>query len=164
MIIVFIQQTFHSVTKDLGFLAVPLGVGLFLGRLAYGRWGAKVEAFKTIFWSLISGGVMVILFASCVEGTHNRMLAMGLSFILGLVVGPIVIASNTVINKVSSMEMSGKVFAALEFVMHAAFLLAMLASSLLADVVSRVWILVGVGGIFLSVCVIGIVTFKKGRS
>lgn len=30
VIIVFIQNAFGSVTKDLGFLAVPLGIGLFL--------------------------------------------------------------------------------------------------------------------------------------
>ncbi|MBF0490340.1 MAG: MFS transporter [Candidatus Omnitrophica bacterium] len=162
VIIVFIQQAFHSVTKDLGFLAVPLGVGLFLGSLAYGRWGARLTAFRTIFWSLILGGGMMVAFASCVEGTHNRFLAMGLSFVLGLVVGPIVIASNTVINQVTSKEMSGKVFAALEFVMHLAFILSMLASSFLADHIARVWILIAVGGLFLLVGVIGL--FKSRHS
>jgi DHA3 family macrolide efflux protein-like MFS transporter len=156
VIIVFIQNAFHSVTKDLGFLAVPLGMGLFLGSLLYGRWGAKLTAFKTIFWSLILGGGMVVLFATCIQGTHNRFLAMGLSLILGIVVGPIVIASNTVINQVTVSQMSGKVFAALEFVMHLAFLLAMLASSLVADFIARVWILVGVGVIFLLVGIIGL--------
>ena len=156
VIIVFIQQAFHSVTKDLGFLAVPLGIGLFLGSLAYGKWGTKISSFKTIFWSLISGGAMLILFASLVEGTHSRLLATGLSFVLGFVVGPVIIASNTVVNQVCSHEMSGKVFAALEFVMHLAFLLAMLASSLLADHIARVWILISVGGIFLGVGTLGL--------
>ena len=162
VIIVFIQQAFHSVTKDLGFLAVPLGIGLFLGSLCYGRWGGKLGAFKTIFWSLILGGLMTILFSSCVEGTHNRFLAMGLSLVLGFVIGPIVIAANTVVHQVTSMEMSGKVFAALEFVMHLAFLSAMLISSLLAEHIARVWILISVGGIFLLVGVVGLLRFKKG--
>ncbi len=162
VIIVFIQQAFKSVTKDLGFLAVPLGLGLFLGSLAYGRWGGKMSAFKTIFWSLMLGGVMMIIFASLVEGTHNRLLAMAISFVLGFVVGPVVIASNTVINQICSNEMSGKVFAALEFVMHLAFLLAMLASSFLAEYIARAWILIGVGGIFLAVGVVGLLrSFKK---
>ena len=157
VLIVFIQQAFHSITKDLGFLAVPLGVGLFLGSLAYGKWGVKFSSFKTIFWSLIAGGAMIIIFASSVEGTHNRLLATGLSLVLGFVVGPTVIASNTVVNQVCSMEMSGKVFAALEFVMHLAFLLAMVASSILADHIARVWILIGVGIIFLGVGVVGMI-------
>lgn len=161
VIIVFIQQSFHSVTKDLGFLAVPLGIGLFLGSLAYGRWGKKLAAFKSIFWSLILGGGMVVLFASCVEETHNRVLAMGLALVLGFVIGPIVIASNTVINEVASAEMSGKVFAALEFVMHFAFLAAMLTSSMLADYISRVWILIAVGVIFLGVGIVGLIRVQR---
>ncbi|MBF0570974.1 MAG: MFS transporter [Candidatus Omnitrophica bacterium] len=156
VIIVFIQQAFHSVTKDLGFLAVPLGLGLFLGSLSYGKWGRNVAAFKIIFWSLITGGAMVVLFACMVESTHNRFLALGLSLVLGYVVGPVMIASNTVVNKVCTMEMSGKVFAALEFVMHLSFLSAMLVSAFLAEHIERVWILVAVGGIFMVVGMVGL--------
>ena len=160
VIIVFIQQAFHSVTKDLGFLAVPLGLGLFFGSLTYGRWGTKIAAFKVIFWSLILGGAMVVLFASMVESTHNRLLALGLSFVLGFVIGPAVIASNTVVNKVCAMEMSGKVFAALEFVMYLAFLLAMMISSVLSEHIESLWILVTVGGIFM---VVGLVGLLRGK-
>lgn len=160
VIIVFIQQAFHSVTKDLGFLAVPLGLGLFLGSLSYGKWGSRVAAFKVIFWSLILGGAMVVLFTSMVESTHNRFLALGLSFVLGFVVGPVVIASNTVVNKVCTMAMSGKVFAALEFVMHLAFVVAMLTSAMLTEHVDRLWILITVGGVFMIVGLIGLLKFN----
>ena len=106
---------------------------------------------------------MVILFASMVESTHNRFLALGLSFVLGFVIGPATIASNTVVNKVCAMEMSGKVFAALEFVMYFAFLVAMQISSFLSDFlhIQRLWILVAVGGIFM---VVGLVGVFKARS
>jgi len=161
VIIVFIQQAFHSVTKDLGFLTVPFGLGLFLGSLTYGKWGTKVAIFKVIFWSLILGGAMVVLFASTVESTHNRLLALGLSFILGFVVGPAVIASNTVVNKVCAMEMSGKVFAALEFIISLAFVVAMNMSSFLSEHIDRLWILIAVGGIFV---VVGLVGFFKFNS
>lgn len=164
VIIVFIQQAFGTVTKDLGFLAVPLGIGLFLGGISYGRWGERLGAFRTIFFSLILGGLMTIVFSCAVEGTHNRFLAMGLSFVLGFVIGPMVIAANTVVHEVVSKEMSGKVFAALEFVMHLAFLLAMLLSAFLAEHMARVWILVSVGGIFLGVGVAGLLRMKKGIS
>ena len=76
---------------------------------------------------------MVILFASMVASTHNRLLALGLSFVLGFVIGPATVASNTVINKVYNMGMSGKVFAALEFVMYLAFWAAMQMSSFLSQ-------------------------------
>lgn len=161
VIITFIQHAFGTVTKDLGFLAIPLGVGLFLGSIIYGKWGNKVSKFDTMFTSLILGGFMVAVFALFVDSTHNRFLAMGLSLLLGFVVGPSVIAANTVVNEVCAGHMSGKVFAALEFVMHLAFLVSMLACSLLSEHVARVWILVGVGVIFLVVGLIGLVKFRK---
>lgn len=116
---------------------------------------------KIIFWSLILGGMMVTLFAASVHGTHNHWLAMGLSFLLGFVVGPFVIASNTVVHEVCAAEMSGKIFSALEFVMHLSFLAAMLLSSYLAEHIARVWILVAVGVIFMAVGFIGLIKCNR---
>ena len=99
---------------------------------------------------------MVVLFSSLVEATHNRLLALGLSFVLGLVIGPVMVAPITVINKICALEMSGKVFAALEFVVFMAFLLAMMTSSFLSEHVDRLWILVTVGGIFMVVGLVGL--------
>ncbi len=160
VIIVFIQQAFHSVTADLGFLSVSLTVGLFLGSLAYGRWGRHIAASKVIFWSLIAGGILVILFALLVQATHDRGVALVLSFILGFAAGPVTVAPNTVINQICAKEMSGKVFAAMEFVIYLAFLLAMMASSFLSEFIDRLWILIGVGGIFMSVGLAGLLKFK----
>jgi len=163
IIIVFIQQAFGSVTKDLGFLAVPLGIGLFLGSMAFGRYGKNLSKYKTIFWSLILGGIMVTIFAVAVTTTHDRTFAAALAAILGFVVGPMVIAANTVIHSVCSEKLSGKVFAALEFVMHLAFLVAMLLSAYVAEFVSRHWILMAIGVIFFVVGVIGLIKFKEEK-
>ncbi len=161
VIITFIQQAFGTVTRDLGFLAVPLGAGLFCGSLAYGKWGAKVNKWKMIFVSLILGGIMVGIFAGSVQGTHSRGLAAGLAFLLGLILGPVVIAANTVVHEVCSSQMSGKVFSALEFVMHLGFLAAMLGSSYMAEHVARVWILTAVGVIFMAVGLLGLFKYRE---
>jgi len=160
VIIVFIQEVFKSVTKDLGFLAVSLTVGLFLGSLGYGKWGKKIAAYKVIFCSLILGGAIVVLFTGVVASTHNRLLALGLSFVLGFVVGPVTVAPYTVINQICAMEMSGKVFAAMEFIVYMAFLLAMMVSSFLSEQIDRIWILIAVGGIFMVIGVVGLFKFK----
>jgi len=161
VIIVFIQQAFHSVTRDLGILAVALVAGSFLGSLAYGKWGKKASAEKIMFWSLILGGTLIILFVTGVNATHSRFLALGLSFIMGLVIGPDMVAPFAVLNKICALEMSGKVFAALEFVVYLAFLLAMMFSSILSWYVPRLWILIAVGGIFMLIGLIGLI--KKGE-
>jgi DHA3 family macrolide efflux protein-like MFS transporter len=164
IIIVFIQQAFHSVTKDLGFLSVSLVLGSFLGSLGYGKWGKKIAAYKVIFWSLILGGMMVVLFAVMVQATHDRLVALGMSFILGFVVGPVMVAPYAVINKICVLEMSGKVFAAMEFVMYFAFLVAMMISSFLSIHIDRVWILVSVGGIFMVVGLAGLFKFSCAKN
>ncbi len=155
VLIVFIQNTFHSVTKHLGVLAVFLGVGLFLGALAYGRWGKKAGATKTIFSCLLAGGLMLTAFTLLVQQYANIWIADVVALLLGLIVGPIFIASNTVAHMVSTDEMRGKVFSALEIVIHLAFLLAMLFSSWLSKQIDEMWILIGVGVIFSVIGIIG---------
>ena len=160
VIIMFVQETFKTITKDLGYLAVALGVGLFLGSMAYAQWGKKISRFQSIFFCLILGGMMMAVFALVVATTQSRWMGMALAVILGFVVGPIVIASNTIVHYVCSAEMRGKVFASLEFVMHLAFLIAMVLSSFLSRHVGRMWILIGVGIIFCVVGLIGLLKYK----
>lgn len=162
VIIVFVQQSFQSVTKDLGILAVFLGVGLFIGALVYGRWGRMMPWYKTIFLSLIGGGLMIVAFAVAVSQYPNLMFAAALAFILGVSIGPVFIAVNTIVHVVSDESMRGKVFSALEVVIHFAFLLAMLISSLLAEVVPGRAILTGVGILFALTGLIGLIRYKNG--
>ena len=163
VIIIFIQESFGSVTKHLGFMAVGLGVGLFLGSLAYGKWGDKNKHVETIFSSLIAGGIMLALFAFAVNAFKSIWVAQGLAIALGFVVGPIVIASNTVVHKVASTAMQGKVFSTMEFAIHFAFLVTMLLSSKLSEFVPRGWILMAVGFVFFLVGLFGLWKYRKGE-
>lgn len=161
VIIVFIQDVFNSITKDLGLLAVFLGLGLFSGSLLYGRFGEKISRFTTIFLCLIFGGIMLIIFSVMIQNRPSLFLAAVLTFILGLIVGPIMIAANTVIHQVSDENMRGKVFSSLEIVVHFAFLLSMIVSSLLAEHIERFWILVAVGIIFAFVGLVGLLRYNR---
>jgi MFS transporter, DHA3 family, macrolide efflux protein len=148
VIIVFIQSSFGSVTKHLGFLAVGLGIGLFLGSIIYGKWGDKKKHVETIFTCLIAGGLMVAAFAFGVQAFRNVWVAQALAILLGLIVGPIVIAANTVVHQAATTQMQGKVFSTMEFAIHLAFLVTMLISSKLSEFVPHAWILAAVGGVF----------------
>jgi MFS transporter, DHA3 family, macrolide efflux protein len=162
VIIVFIQASFGSVTKHLGFLAVALGVGLFLGSLAYGKWGRKKDPFATIFICLSAGGLMIAAFAMAVQRFHNIWIALGLACFMGFVVGPIVIAANTVVHLVCSQKMQGKIFSSMEMVIHFGFLVTMLVSAKLSEYVGGFWILLSVGLIFCAVGFGGLLKYKQG--
>jgi MFS family permease len=148
VIIVFVQKTLHSATKDLGLLIMFLGIGLFVGSLAYGRFGQRLSHYKTIFSSLVLSGIMLIVFAVTLQSYPRFITAAALSFVLGFFVAPIMIASNTIVHKVSDNGMMGKVFSSLEIVMHLGFLLFMFISSFLAERWGNFTILVIVGCLF----------------
>ncbi|VAX38084.1 hypothetical protein MNBD_UNCLBAC01-1350 [hydrothermal vent metagenome] len=161
VIIVFIQEAFGSVTKDLGVLAVCLGAGLFIGSILYGKWGEKSAWQKTIFTCLIGGGFMLIAFAVMVSIYPNIWIAMALACLWGIVIGPIFIAANAVAHMVSDESMRGKVFSAFEIVIHLAFLLSMFLSSWLATFIPHLWILIGAG---VMIAVVGGGGLVMGRS
>jgi MFS family permease len=147
VIIVFVQNTLHSTTKDLGLLVMFLGIGLFLGSLVYGRFGQRIAHYKVIFASLVLSGIMLDIFALGIYNYPNFAMAALLALCLGLIIAPIMIASNTIIHSVSDNDMLGKVFSSFEIVMHLGFLLFMFISSMLAERFSHLLILIIVGGL-----------------
>jgi MFS transporter, DHA3 family, macrolide efflux protein len=148
VMIVFVQTTLQSATKDLGLLVMFLGIGLFLGSLIYGRFGQHLSHYKIIFTSLIFSGIMLLVFVLLLERYPYFFLAAALSLILGFLVSPIMIASNTIIHNVSENGMMGKTFSSLEIVMHFGFLLSMIISSLLAECIPQGMIIAAVGVLF----------------
>lgn len=145
VVIVFIQKTLQSATRDLGLLIMFLGLGLFLGSLVYGRFGQRISHYKIIFSSLALSGIMLAAFALILNQYPDFLIAALLALLLGLLISPIMIASNTIIHKVSDNEMMGKVFSSLEIIMHLGFLLFMFISSILAEKIPEVYILIVVG-------------------
>ncbi len=162
VIIVFIQESFQTLTRDLGFLAVILGLGLFFGSILYGRFGQRMSRFKLIFICLMLGGVAMIGFAIVVQHIREFTVAGALAFLLGLIIGPVFIAANTLVHEVSLDEMRGRVFSALEAVMHLGFLLAMFFSAFLSDTlgVEHFRILIGVGITFSLVGAVGFLMYS----
>ena len=104
---------------------------------------------------------MVILISAVVHKVQNLFVAAALTFVLGLVIGPIMTAANTVVHQVSDESMRGKVFSSLEIVMHLGFLIAMLISSLLTEYVAHFWILIGVGVVFSIVGLVGLWRYRR---
>ena len=134
MMIVFIQQTLQSGTRDIGLLIMFLGIGLFLGSLAYGRFGRATTHFiKVISFSLVVCGVFLTVFVLGLLHYPYFFFAACLAFISGACVSPVIISCNTLIHNSSQNGMMGRVFTSLEILMHFSFLLFMFLSSFLAE-------------------------------
>ncbi len=161
VVIVFVQKALHSATKDLGLLVMFLGIGLFLGSLVYGKFGQRISHYKVIFVSLVLSGIMLNIFALGIYNYPNFILAAFLSLCLGLIIAPIMIASNTIIHNVSDNDMLGKIFSSFEIVMHLGFLLFMFVSSMLAERFPPLLILVIVGGLLSSLGLVNLFFSRK---
>ncbi|MEW6102145.1 MAG: MFS transporter [Candidatus Omnitrophota bacterium] len=160
VLIAFVQNTLGSATKDLGFLIMFLGTGLFMGTIIYGRFGQRINQYTAIFIALFCTGGIISAFALGLERYPSFNLAALLSFSLGFLFSPVMIAVNTIIHKVSDNEMMGKIFSSIEIVMHLGFLLFMFISSLLAERFPQQYILVSVG---VLVSLLGVISFIYKR-
>lgn len=155
--IVFVQKAFASATKEVGLLVVGLGAGLLVGSVAYGRLGKRSDGFETIFACIIGTGVVLLTFVVSVLKAPNLLIALTIAFFLGLVVSPVMVISNTLVQQLTETSMRGKVFSSLEIVVHFAFLLSMMVSAPLADRIGSGYILLVVSGLLIVVGFIGFI-------
>jgi MFS family permease len=88
---------------------------------------------------------MLAVFALVIHNYPYFVVAAGLSFLLGLLIAPIMIASNTIVHSASDNAMMAKTFSSLEIIMHLGFLLFMFISSVLAERFSHTLVLTTVG-------------------
>lgn len=156
VIIVFIQEKFGTITTDLGLLGMFLGIGLLFGSLFYGRFGQRFDKQKVILSSFILSGLGVTSFAVVIPHFPRYRIAGLLSIFIGMVISPVIISINTLIHETIPDEMRGRIFSSQEIVIHLAFLLFMIGTSILAEYIDRMWILIGCGSIFSLIGMLGL--------
>lgn len=161
VLITFVQQAFKSLTRDLGLLSMFLGLGLFSGSLVYGKLGHRFSQHKIIFISLVSSGGMLTVFALAISRHPDFGLATALAFLMGFLVSPIIIATNTIIHKVSSNDMMGKTFSSLEIIMHLGFIIFMFVSGFMVKKFTHASILVTTGFLFIILGIVNLVLHRK---
>ncbi|MFC1624376.1 MFS transporter [Candidatus Omnitrophota bacterium] len=148
IIIVFIQNTLGSSTEHLGYLAMFLGAGLFLGSLAYGKFGGRLKKKMVINIGLSLTGLIIVIFSILVKLYPSFFTAAILSVALGIFASPIVVSSNTLLHEVMVDKMRGRIFSSLEVIMHVAFLVFMVLTSLFAEWMSKALLLIIIGATF----------------
>ncbi|MBU1083673.1 MAG: MFS transporter, partial [Candidatus Omnitrophica bacterium] len=161
VIIVFIQETFGSITEDLGALGVFLGVGLFLGTIVYGKFGQKLPRIHTMFACFTLCGIGISAFAIYAE--RNPVFAVSALIIMfvGAAGAPILTCTNTLIHTLVPDEVRGRIFSSLEAVMHLAFILFMFIAAYMNKYHSQGSILLASGIVFIASGVAGRALTRK---
>ncbi|MCG2702841.1 MAG: MFS transporter [Candidatus Omnitrophica bacterium] len=158
--IVFIQQIFNSITRDLGLLSVFLGAGLFLGAVLYGRLGQKISKVKIIFCNLIFLGFLLAGFGLALRFYPSQFVAAGIAVCIGVAVGPVFISGNTLIHEVIKSEMRGRIFSLLGIVMNLGFLMAMFIASKLSEFFPPLYVILLISALFVIYGIAGWFSFR----
>ncbi|MBN3040689.1 MAG: MFS transporter [Candidatus Omnitrophica bacterium] len=148
----YIQLTLGSITQDLGFVAVSLGAGLFLGSIIYGRAAHKISIKTTINSAIMLSSLFLIFYVVYLKNHPFILVAIPLSVFLGILISPTFIAINALIHKESDHKLLGRIFSGLEFTSHLGFLATMFLASILADIFTPFTIIISIGiiGFFVS--------------
>ena len=125
VIIVFIQESFGSITEVLGILGAFLGCGLFAGTIGFGKFGQKLSKIRSIFVNLIFCGIALNLFAFSAKQSPSFLIGGIFIFLVGFTVGPIMTCINTLMHELIPDEARGRIFSSMETVIHLAFLVFM---------------------------------------
>lgn len=166
VLIVFIQESFRSVTKDLSLLIMFLGLGTMAGAMLYGRFGQRLRKDLLILTCMLMSGLLMTAFAVIANLTSEFWAPSIVMFIWGISIGPIIVALNTIVHELIPEEARGRIFSSLEAVIHLGFLIFMFISAAFAEHFAKIWILVICGAAFSLWGVFGILARlrRKGQN
>jgi MFS family permease len=168
--IVFIQKELGSFTgsvagtKDLGFLAVWISLGLFISSVLYGRFSKYFDLARTVSVMFVGASVTLLLFALIVHFWHSAVAACVLAFFAGLFTAPVFIGCNSIIHHEGDEKVLGRLFSNLEMVTQAGFAICMFFTAFLADLMSPFVIILLVGGGVFVYSLYNLLTSLRNRS
>jgi len=157
---VIVQQALGSVTRDLGIYSVTVGLGLFLGTVAYGKLGQRWHKPSMILWCLTASGLCLLGFAWGVGAQHLRWAGWAATVGLGLVVAPIGSAVNAMIHELVHGRLWGRVFSAMGIVMNAALLVGLWGAGVAAERITPLGTLVVVSGLLIVAGLVGLLRVR----
>lgn len=130
---VLVQSALRSVTKDLGFLSLWFGVGIFLGTVAHGRYGTRQTKRRALGAAFMGCGFSVWLFVVAVLMLKSGVAASFATGLLGFFVAPVGIVTNTLVHEAHPERLQGRIFSSLGVVFNLSLILSMLAAGWLAE-------------------------------
>lgn len=145
---VLVQQRLGTVTKDLGFLSLWIGVGTLAGTLAYGRWGTRLRRRMVLGLAFLGCGVALGAFVGAVEAVRSGVGACAAAGFLGFWIAPVGILTNTLVHEGHPQRMHGRIFSSLGVVVNLSLIGSMLTAGWLVDQGGRGMLLGTIGGLF----------------
>ncbi len=145
---VLVQKTLHSVTKDLGFLSLWMGIGMLTGSLAYSRWGTRRSRPIILGTSFLGCAVAIWLFIAGVIGLKSGMAASLAVWFLGFWIAPVGIVANILVHEGHAGQLHGRIFSSLGVVVNVAFISSMLLAGWLVERGGRGLLLGAIGAGF----------------
>ncbi len=130
---VMVQSALHSVTKDIGFLSLWFGIGIFLGTLAHGKYGTHWPKRRALGTAFLGCGFSVWLFIAAVLALKSGVSASFSTGMLGFFVAPVGIVTNTLVHEAHPERLQGRIFSSLGVVFNLSLILSMLAAGWLTD-------------------------------
>jgi MFS family permease len=161
IIIVFIQESFGSVTEDLGIFGVFLGTGLFFGTILFGKFGQKFSHVRAMFTGLVLCGITIGSFAVYLSRDPLFLVGGILMMLIGASAAPILICTNTLIHILVPDEVRGRIFSSMEVIAHLAFLMFMFLTAYLSRYLSNSTILLASGIAFVVIGTIGQIMSRR---
>ncbi|PIQ83032.1 MAG: hypothetical protein COV76_00355 [Candidatus Omnitrophica bacterium CG11_big_fil_rev_8_21_14_0_20_64_10] len=146
---VMIQQTWGSVTKDIGFLSLWYGIGIFAGTMAYGRWESDLPRRAALALAFLGAGLSLAGWVGAVRILASPAAASIATAALGFWSAPVGVIVNTMVHEGHPERLHGRVFSSFGVVVNVALVVSMLGAGWLTEAGGRGRLLVGVAGLFL---------------
>lgn len=147
---VLVQTHLGSVTKDIGFLSLWFGVGMFLGTVAHGRWGTRRSKRSVLGAAFIGCAASLLLFMAAVVWLRSGAGACLAAGTLGTFVAPVGIIANTLVHEAHPERLHGRIFSGLGVVVNLSLILSMLAAGWLVEQGGRGLLLVAIAAGFFA--------------
>ena len=164
VLVLFVQETLRSMTKDVGLFGLIVCMGLLLGSYLYGKVGHRHSKHNAIFASLLTTGLFIALFAALLKLTGSFFVGAVLIFFVGLAISPVMISANTIIHESIDENMRGRIFSYLGIVMNIGLLVFMFIASGLAEIVGKMWVLIATGILFSGCGTVGFLLNKTSET
>ena len=145
---VLVQRSLGSVTKDLGFLSLWLGVGMLAGTLAYGRWATGWTKRRALGLAFIGCGASLWLFIAALAALGSGAAASATAVCMGFCIAPVGIVTNTLVHEAHPERLHGRIFSSLGIVVNLGLIGSMLASGWLAERMGEPALLASIGALF----------------